>query len=109
MRIGRTSRLSLSKSAGALVLFATIALALTSRATNITPLRTPHNGIEPQLATYSVGTLHLIYFKGDDRHGDIFYARSTDGGTTFSPPLRVNSQPDSAVAIGAVRGATLAI
>ena len=45
------------------------------------------------------GTLHLIYFKASkgDR-GDIYYVRSTDGGATFSDPIRVNSESNSAIA-----------
>ena len=39
------------------------------------------------------GTLHLIYLRGDAAAADVQYVRSTDGGQTFSEPLRVNSQP----------------
>src|SRR5688572_6232552 len=60
----------------------------------------PDGGIHPQALTDSKGHVHLIYFKGEPRHGDIFYARSDDGGVSFTQPLRVNSQPDSAVIIG---------
>jgi len=53
--------------------------------------------------------LHLVYFAGDPRHGDIYYCHSADFGGTFSPGVRVNSQPGSAIAIGAIRGAQLAV
>jgi hypothetical protein len=69
----------------------------------------PDGGIHPQALTDSKGFLHLIYFKGEPRHGDIFYARSDDGGVSFTAPLRVNSQPDSAVIIGRIRGPHLAL
>lgn len=36
----------------------------------------PDGGIHPQVQTDSRGRVHLIYFKGEARHGDIFYARS---------------------------------
>jgi hypothetical protein len=49
-----------------------------------------------------------VYFKGDPSGGDLFYSRSTDG-LTFSGPIRVNSVAGSAVAIGNIRGARLAI
>ncbi len=37
------------------------------------------------------------------------YARSPDGGATFSPAILVNSQPGSAIAAGTIRGAELAL
>lgn len=72
-------------------------------------LRVPNGGIQPQAVVDAQGTLHLIYYKGDPKAGDIFYMRSTDDGATFSAPLRVNSQAGSAIAIGNIRGAQLAI
>jgi hypothetical protein len=74
----------------------------------VTTLRVPHRGIQPQ-AVMDRGVLHLIYFTGPAGHGDISYVRSTDGGKTFSEPLRVNSHPGSAVAMGNIRGAHLAV
>lgn len=55
------------------------------------------------------GVLHLIYFKGDPAGGDIFYVRQQPGGGDFSKPIRVNSQPGSAVALGTIRGAQMAL
>ncbi|HLJ92562.1 MAG TPA: sialidase family protein [Gemmataceae bacterium] len=75
----------------------------------VTLLRVPDGGIQPQLAIDSKGHVHLIYFSGDPMGGDIFYVRSDDAGRTFSRRLRVNSQPGSAIAIGNIRGAHLAI
>jgi hypothetical protein len=70
-------------------------------------LRVPNRGIQPQVAVDSKGIFHLIYFGGDAGGGDIFYVRSKDG-VSFSRPLRVNSKPGSAIAIGNIRGAHLA-
>jgi hypothetical protein len=50
---------------------------------------------------------HLTYFSGDPSHGDVFYTRVVDG--RFSPGARVNTQPGSAIAIGNVRGPSLAV
>jgi hypothetical protein len=72
-------------------------------------LRTPDRGIQPQALLDAKGVLHLIYFKGTPGHGDIFYVRSDDGGEHFARPLRVNSEPESAIAIGNIRGAHLAV
>jgi hypothetical protein len=102
MPSGRTTRAIL-----ALILLALCGSGF-SRAADILTVRTPDGGIEPQLAADSRGRLHLVYFKGDPRRGDLFYSNSADG-ITFSSPIRINSQPGSAVAIGSVRGASLAI
>jgi hypothetical protein len=71
--------------------------------------RVPDGGIQPQVAVDERGTVHLIYFRGNPSHGDVFYVHSTDGGTTFSQPIQVNHQDGSAIATGSVRGAQLAV
>jgi hypothetical protein len=74
----------------------------------VTTVRVPYGGLQPQ-ATLAGGVLHLLYYSGDPASGDLFYVRSTDLGATFSPPVRVNSQPGSALALGTIRGGQLAI
>jgi hypothetical protein len=69
--------------------------------------RVPDGGIQPQVAVDADGTVHLVYFKGDPAEGNLFYTESQDG-TTFSPPIRVNSSPGTAVALGNIRGARIA-
>ena len=71
--------------------------------------RLPDAALQPQAATDSAGVVHLVYFKGEPMHGDVFYVRSADGGATFTKPLRVNSQPGSVIATGTVRGAHMAV
>jgi hypothetical protein len=71
-------------------------------------LRVPNHGIQPQVAVDGKGVVHLIYFKGDPANGDLFYCRSEDG-VHFKDPLPVNSHPGSAIAIGNIRGAQLAL
>ena len=56
-----------------------------------------------------MGIVHLIYYKGDAGHGDLFYIRSRDEGATFSAPIRVNSQEGSAIAAGTIRGGQIAV
>ena len=75
----------------------------------VTTLRVPENGLQPQIAVDATGVIHLIYYKGDPKAGDVFYVRSGDGGATFSLPLAVNSQAGSAIAVGNIRGAQLAL
>jgi hypothetical protein len=71
-------------------------------------LRLPDGGLQPQAAFDAEGVLHLVYYKGEAAKGDLYYVRSSDGAA-FSQPLRVNSQPESAVAAGTIRGAQLAL
>ncbi|MBV9471284.1 MAG: hypothetical protein JOZ57_18745, partial [Abitibacteriaceae bacterium] len=75
----------------------------------VTLLKTPNGGIQPQAAVDSKGVLHLIYYKGDPKSGDIFYVRQQPGENTFSTPIRVNSQPGSAISMGTIRGAQISI
>jgi hypothetical protein len=68
----------------------------------------PSRGLQPQVAV-SEGVVHLAYFAGDPKHGDVFYTRSEDFGDAFSSPVRVNSQEGSAIAMGAIRGAQISV
>lgn len=77
--------------------------------TGVRILRVPHAGIQPQTAVDDRGALHVLYYAGDAHAGDIFYVRSTDRGASFSSPVRVNSEPGSAIAAGTIRGAQLAL
>jgi hypothetical protein len=79
------------------------------RPVRVTVLRVPEKGIQPQAAVDGKGTVHLIYFAGDPAAGDVFYVHSENGGDSFSRPLRVNSGPGSAIAVGNIRGAHLAL
>ncbi len=69
----------------------------------------PNAGLQPQAALDSKGAIHLIYFKGEPRAGDIFYVRREPGQEAFSKPIQVNSQPHTAMAMGTIRGAQLAV
>jgi hypothetical protein len=72
-------------------------------------IRTPDGGIQPQVAVGGDGVVHLIYFKGPDNAGDIYYVREGPRDAGFSKPIRVNSVSGSAIAIGSVRGAQIAV
>jgi hypothetical protein len=76
--------------------------------TKVTVLRVPQEGLQPQTVVDRDGTVHLVYFRGDPHHGDLFYVRSRDG-VAFPEPIPVNSRPGSAIAVGNIRGAHLAV
>ena len=69
----------------------------------------PGGGIQPDVAADPSGVLHLVYLSGDPKASDVFYTTSRDAGRTFTPAVRVNSQPGSAIAMGTIRGAQLAL
>src|SRR5260370_33939297 len=75
----------------------------------VTLMRVPNGGIQPQVAVDAAGAVHMVYYKGDPGHGDLYYVRSRDGGATFSAPLQVNAQPGRAIAAGNIRGAHIAL
>ena len=57
-----------------------------------------------------VSSMPAHFYRGDPHAGDIFYVTlAPDSHGTFSPPVRVNSQEGSAVAIGTIRGPHLAL
>jgi hypothetical protein len=81
----------------------------TAQIPTVTTLRTPENGIQPQSAVDAKGVVHLIYFKGEPKGGDVLYVQRQTGQTNFSKPIRVNTQPHTATAMGTIRGAQLAM
>src|SRR6266567_406002 len=90
------------------VLFTAVARA-NDGAPEVKLLATPDDGIQPQAATDAKGVVHLICFKGDPKAGDIFYVRRETGQNEFSKPLPVNTQLHTAMALGTIRGAQLAV
>lgn len=72
-------------------------------------LRVPNGGLQPQTAIDERGALHLIYFTGEPGGGNVYYVRRDAGKTEFTTPLRVNSESNTAVATGTIRGAHLAV
>ena len=75
----------------------------------VTTMRVPGGGVQPQVAVDAKHLVHLIYLAGDPAHCDVFYTRSSDDGANWSKPIRVNSHEGSAIALGTVRGAQLAL
>ncbi|MDE3194895.1 MAG: hypothetical protein KGN84_01010, partial [Acidobacteriota bacterium] len=106
---GAPARLSPSGAPARLAFCPALLLLLAAAAQSaVTTARVPAGGIQPQVIERN-GVIHLLYFKGDPAHGDLFYARSKDYGVTFSKPIQVNHIPGSAIAIGNIRGAQLAV
>ncbi|HVC97925.1 MAG TPA: hypothetical protein VND64_29915 [Pirellulales bacterium] len=77
--------------------------------TKVKLVRVPHRGIQPQAAVDGEGTVHLIYLGDEPGAANVYYVSKAAGSEMFSEPLRVNSQGGSAMALGSIRGAQLAI
>jgi hypothetical protein len=71
--------------------------------------RVPEGGLQPQAVVDSAGTTHLIYFNGEPKAGNLFYAKRAGGEAEFSRPIQVNSRAGDAIAIGTIRGAQIAL
>jgi hypothetical protein len=85
------------------------ATPIAPRNASIVAVRVPNGGIQPQAVVDRSGTIHLLYYSGDHTAGDLFYVKSKDSGATWSEPLRVNSEPGTAIAAGTIRGGQIAI
>lgn len=86
-----------------------LALALSTASADVALLRTPDGGIQPQALVDKSGRIHLVYFKGAPRAGDLFYVRKDKQASEFSKPLPVNSRINTAIAAGTIRGAQIAL
>jgi hypothetical protein len=72
-------------------------------------VRVPNGGIQPEIAVDDAGVAHMVYLAGEPGAANVFYVRTADGGRTFTQPVRVNSHDGSAIAIGTIRGAHIAV
>ncbi len=72
-------------------------------------LQTPGGGIQPQAVTDGRGVVHVLYFRGEARGGDLFYTRWNAASEQWSSPMQVNRRAGSAVAAGTIRGGQLAL
>jgi hypothetical protein len=86
-----------------------VSLACIAAGPKVTLVRCPNEGVQPQAAVDESGRIHLIYLKGAEAESDVNYVRSDDAAKTWSSPIRVNSQPGAAIAVGTVRGAHLSL
>ena len=78
-------------------------------APEVTVSRAPDDGIQPVADADSQGNVHVVYFKGDAAHGDLYHVVRKKDASGFSEPVRVNSTRGSAIAMGTIRGAQLAL
>ena len=71
--------------------------------------RVPAGGLQPQAAVDAAGRTHLVWLEGEAKAADVRYAWRDPATTAWSTPLRVNTTPGSALAVGTIRGPQLAL
>lgn len=72
--------------------------------------KVPEGGIQPQVACDREGRVHLVYLLGAASEGcEVRYTRRSSDGQGWEPSRTVNREPRSAVAMGTIRGARLAL
>ena len=86
-----------------------LAASLHAESDKVKLVRVPDGGIQPQAMADAKGVVHLVYFKGEPKGGDLFYVRQEPGQENFSKPIQINSRPGSAIAVGTIRGVQLAL
>lgn len=72
-------------------------------------IRLPVGAMQPELASDRAGHLHAIWLSGPAGGSEVNYADLGVEGRLSPPPLPVNSQAGSAIAMGTIRGARLAL
>lgn len=72
-------------------------------------LRLPEDGRLPQAVIDDTGIVHVVYFEGEPRAGDLRYVTLAPGASAWSEPMFVNSQPGTVVGIGPIDGGQLAL
>ena len=91
------------------LLFVAVAACTPAVSPAVVVERLPAGAVQPQVVTDAVaGVVHVVYFAGMPEAGDVLYIRRSRDGR-YSDPVRVNSQPGSAVAVGTIRGPQLAL
>jgi hypothetical protein len=74
-------------------------------AKSIRLVHTPNGGEVPDTEVDANGAIHVAFVKGEDA----YYAKSDDGGKSFSKPLRINSVPGTVHPANMFRGPDLAL
>ena len=86
-----------------------LAMVGPAEAIDVTVERLGPGVMQPQAITDAAGDVHLVWLRGDPKSCDVFYEKRPGGRTNGVAAMRVNSQPGSAIAIGTIRGANLAL
>lgn len=72
-------------------------------------MRVPDGGKDPQAVVAADGTVHLVFWKGDEKGGDLFYAMRAADAAEFGKAVRVNAEAGAVGATEGARGAQIAV
>jgi hypothetical protein len=72
-------------------------------------MRVPDGGKDPQVAVAADGTVHLVFWKGDDKGGDLFHASRAADAAEFGKAVRVNADAGTVPSTDGARGAQIAV
>ena len=72
-------------------------------------LRLPEGGRLPRAVVDEGGTVHAVYFQGEQRAGDLLHVSRAPGAAAWSEPRYVNSEPGTVVGIGPIDGGQIAL
>ena len=72
-------------------------------------LQVPNGGIQPQAVADAQGMLHLVYYQGESKKGNLFYVTRHPGASEWSSAIQVNSRDGSADRNEAISRAQIAI
>ncbi len=75
----------------------------------ITLLRLPEGGRLPRAVVDDHGTVHVVYFQGEPRAGDLLYVSRAPGASDWTEPRYVNSESGTVVGIGPIDGGQIAL
>ena len=75
----------------------------------VTLLRLPEGGRLPRAVVDNDGTVHVVYFRGEPRAGDLLHVSRAPGAAGWSEPRYVNSEPGTVVGIGPIDGGQIAL
>ena len=92
-----------------LLLLLAMVLPMALRASTVRMERVPEGGVQPQVVAGADGTLHMVYLTGEPGKADVNYASRKPGTKAWSKAVLANSQPGTAVALGTIRGAQVAV
>jgi hypothetical protein len=108
-RIETSKHKFMNKKIGKWITVALLVLPMLAQAATVTLERIPEKGMQPQVAVAADGTVHMVYLAGDPKSADVHYVQRKPGDKQWSKPLQVNRQPGSAIAMGTIRGAQIAL
>ena len=83
--------------------------AAVAQSTSVVVLRVPDAGRLPHAVIDDAGTVHVVYVVGEGRGGDLMYVTRGPGASTWSEPVRVNSEPGTVNGVGPIDGGQLAL